>query len=227
MKNAEGIINNGDVKVTTNSLKALSLKLICNAFSQNWWVVSSCLLQYKPVCVTNFDKFCRKMLKRRSLVIFLAWLFFRNHLHTWYHIRMHLLWPPYVTGGPLYFCPVISFYLSSFYLFLIPRLISAAADSMSTILLHMVWPSANLECRSEICYMRFAANAGPKKVAKNRHIGTIGQLCRAISSQLRHISTIWKKNFVKQQYLLRMSPQYGEVRPTSGWDRFVSLGHPR
>ena len=23
-----------------------------------------------------------------------------------------------------------------------------------------------------------------------------------------------------------MSPQYGELRPTSGWDRFVSLGHP-
>jgi len=24
-----------------------------------------------------------------------------------------------------------------------------------------------------------------------------------------------------------MSLQYGELRPTSGWDRFVSLGHPR
>jgi len=30
---------------------------------------------------------------------------------------------------------------------------------------------------------------------------------------------------IKQQYLLYMSPQYGELRPTSGWDRFVSLGH--
>ena len=28
--------------------------------------------------------------------------------------------------------------------------------------------------------------------AKNRHIGTIAQLCRAISSQLRHVSTIGK-----------------------------------
>ena len=27
-------------------------------------VVSSCLLQYKPICVTNFDKLCRKMLKK-------------------------------------------------------------------------------------------------------------------------------------------------------------------
>jgi len=61
--------------------------------------------------------------------------------------------------------------------------------------------------------------------AKNRHLGTITQLCRAISSQLRHVSTIRKK-LVNQQYLLHMSPQYGELRPTSGWDHFVSLGHP-
>ena len=40
--------------------------------------------------------------------------------------------------------------------------------------------------------MRLAANAGPKKVAKNRHLGTIGQLCRTISSQLRHALTIGK-----------------------------------
>jgi len=38
-----------------------ALKVICNGFSQNWWkVVSSCLLQYKPVCVINFDKLCSK-----------------------------------------------------------------------------------------------------------------------------------------------------------------------
>jgi len=41
--------------------------------------------------------------------------------------------------------------------------------------------------------MRLAANAGPKKVAKNRHLCTIPQLCRAISLQLRHVSTIGKK----------------------------------
>ena len=54
-----------------------------------------------------------------------------------------------------------------------------------------------------------------KKVAKNRHLGTIAQLCRAISSQLRHISTIGKK-LVKQQYILHVSPQYGELRTSSG-----------
>jgi len=46
-----------------------------------------------------------------------------------------------------------------------------------------------------------------------------------VSSQLRHVSIIGKKP-VKQQYLLHMFPHYGELRPTSGWDRFGSLRHP-
>ena len=52
--------------------------------------------------------------------------------------------------------------------------------------------SANLECRSEMRGTRLAANTGRKKVAKNRHLGTIAQICRAISLQLRHASTIGK-----------------------------------
>jgi len=43
--------------------------------------------------------------------------------------------------------------------------------------------------------MRLAENTGRKKVAKNRHLGTIAQLCWAISLQLRHVSTIGK-NFL-------------------------------
>jgi len=39
---------------------------------------------------------------------------------------------------------------------------------------------------------RLAANTGRKKVAKNRRLGIIAQLRRAISSQLRHLSTIGK-----------------------------------
>ena len=121
---------------------------------------------------------------------------------------------------PLYFHPVIS---SSFLLLLFfPRLISAIADWMSAILPHMVCLSVNLRCRFETCGSLKIQDA---KVPKNRHLGTIAQLCRAISSQLRHVSTIGKKH-VKQQYVLQMSPQYGELRPTNGWDRFGSLGHP-
>jgi len=44
--------------------------------------------------------------------------------------------------------------------------------------------SANLGCRSETCCTRLVGNAGCKKSPKNRHLGTIAQLCRAISSQL-------------------------------------------
>ena len=36
---------------------------------------------------------------------------------------------------------------------------------------------------------RLAGNAGPKKSPKICHLDTIAQLCRAIFSQLRHIST--------------------------------------
>jgi len=35
-----------------------------------------------------------------------------------------------------------------------------------------------------------------------------------------------RKKTVKQQYLLHMTSQYGELRPTNGWDRLTSLGHP-
>jgi len=76
-----------------------------------------------------------------------------------------------------------------------------------------------------MCCAQLTENTGRKNSPKSRHLGTIPQLCRAISSQLGHVSTIGKK-LVKQQYLLHISPQYGELRPTSGWDCFVSLGHP-
>ena len=61
-----------------------------------------------------------------------------------------------------------------------PRLISAVADWMSTC----------LGCRSEMCCTWLAGNTGCKNDAKNRHLGIIAHICRAISSQLRHISTI-------------------------------------
>ena len=44
-----------------------------------------------------------------------------------------------------------------------------------------------------MCCTRLAGNAGPPKSPKIRHLGIIAQLCRAICSQLRHVSTIGKK----------------------------------
>jgi len=72
--------------------------------------------------------------------------------------------------------------------------------------------SASLGCRSEMCCTRLAENAGRTKSPKSRHLRTVVKLCRVMSSQLKHLSTIGKK-LVKQQYLLQMSPQYGELRP--------------
>ena len=76
----------------------------------------------------------------------------------------YILWSPMEQGDHIYF-HFIRFLLSFFLLLFFPRLISAVGDWMSTIL-------------------RLAGNTGRKKVAKNRHLGTIAQLCRAISSTI-------------------------------------------
>jgi len=68
-----------------------------------------------------------------------------------------------------------------------------------------------------MCATRLAENAVPKKVAKNRHLGTIAQLCQAtryIFATNARIDN--RKKLVKQQYVLQMSPQYGEHRLTNG-----------
>jgi len=91
----------------------------------------------------------------------------------------------------IYFHAVVCSFF--FVLFFFPRLISAAADWMSAILPHMVWPQC--EFKMQVWNLLHAArwNTGRKKVAKNRHFGAIAQICRAVSSHLRHISTIGKK----------------------------------
>ena len=86
--------------------------------------------------------------------------------------------------------------------------------------------SANLECRSEMCCMRLAESTEGKKLPKkfatwapsHNFVGLDLRNCKACIDNRKH---------VKQQYLLHMTPRYGELRPISGWDRFTSLGHPR
>ena len=89
-------------------------------------------------------------------------------------LRM-LLWQP-VVGQAIIFCSC-GYYLSSFFF---PRLFSAVADWMSTILPHVMCFSVNLECMSEIFYTRLAANTGHKSDAKNRHLRSVAQLCPAM-----------------------------------------------
>jgi len=86
--------------------------------------------------------------------------------------------------------------------------------------------SANLECTSEMCCTW---------LAENRPTGRKNRLKFAIWPPSHNILgciftakalTDSRKNLVKQHYLLHVSSQYGELWPTNGWDRFVSLGHP-
>ena len=122
----------------------------------------------------------------------------------------------------LYFCPVISFYLS----FFIPRLISAASDWMPTILPYMVWPYC--EFRMQVWNVLHAARwkyttqKWCKKSPSAHHHTTLSGYIFATKARMDNR----KKKLVKQQYLPHMSLQYGELWPTSGWDRFVRLGYP-
>jgi len=103
--------------------------------------------------------------------------------------KVNWLWPPYVIGGHYIFA---LWFLSIFFFYSSLNLSGRRLDVYHT--LH-TWhgPSANLECRSEMCCTRLAGNTGRKNDEKNRHLRTIAQLCRTISSQLRHTSTIGKK----------------------------------
>ena len=89
---------------------------------------------------------------------------------------------------PLYFCPVVSiFFILSSIFFSSPNLGGRRLDVYHTsthgVALVRIW-NAGLKC----------AARGSLEIqnAKNRHFGTIAQLCRAISSELRHVSTIGK-----------------------------------
>ena len=124
-------------------------------------------------------------------------------------VTMQFLWQPCVIGQSIYI------FILSFVLLFFPRLISAVADWMSTIFRHMVWSSANLECRSETCCMRLAGNAGPKKSPKkspsgHHHITLSGYV---FTTKARIDN---RKKLVKQQYLSHMSLQYDELWPTNG-----------
>ena len=85
---------------------------------------------------------------------------------------------------------------------------------------HGVGLSANLGCWSETCCTRLAENTGRKNDAKNRHHTILSGYIFATKARIDN-----RKKPVIQQFL-HMSSQYGELRPTNGWDRSVSLGTP-
>ena len=62
--------------------------------------------------------------------------------------------------------------------------------------------------------------------AKNRHLGTIAQLCRAISLQLRHVLTIGKKILLSSSISSTCSHNMVNFGPVAADIGPVVLGHP-
>jgi len=122
----------------------------------------------------------------------------------------------------LYFCPVVS--SSSIFFFF---LTSSQPMQIGCVPYLHTWCglSANLRCRSETCCKALGANTGRKKSSKKspsgHHHTTLSGYIFATEARIDS-----RKKLVKQQYLLHVFPQYGKLRPTSGWDRSGSLGHP-
>ena len=63
-----------------------------------------------------------------------------------------------------------------------------------------------------MCCTRLAGNTGRQKSPPAHHRTTLSGYIFVTEA--------------KQQYLCHMSLQYGELRPTDGWDLLASLGHP-
>ena len=69
---------------------------------------------------------------------------------------------------------------------------------------------------------RLTGNAGCKKSPSGNHCTTLLGYIFTIKACIDN-----RQKGLKQQYLLHMAAQYGELRPTNGWDRFGSfLEHP-
>jgi len=98
------------------------------------------------------------------------------------------LWSPYVIGQTIIFLPC-DFFLSFFLSW--PNLSRRRVDGC-----HICTPGVTLVRIEDAGLKRAACGSlkiqDAKKVAKNRHLGIIAQLCRAVSSQIMHVSTMGK-----------------------------------
>ena len=82
-----------------------------------------------------------------------------------------------------------------------------------------------------MCCMRLGENTRCKNYAKNHHLRTIAQLCRVISSHLRHVLTIGKKNLLNSNisstcshYVVNVSPLRAEIGSEFGAPQQISTG---
>jgi len=76
-----------------------------------------------------------------------------------------------------------------------------------------------------MCCSRLAENTDSKKSrpksSSAHHRTTLSGYIFATKARIDN-----RKKIVKQQYVLHMSPQYGDLRPTSGWDVSLLWGTP-
>jgi len=146
----------------------------------------------------------------------------------------------------LYFHPIVSFFLSSsfFLSFSFPCLISAVADCMSPYFHTWCGLSANLGSRSETCCAQLAENTRCSATKL-----WCAQMANFYIFATKACVDNWKKDLLNGNICPTCPPaplyplqdfkalykcciiiiiiiQYGELWPTSGWDRFVSFGHP-
>ena len=76
-----------------------------------------------------------------------------------------------------------------------------------------------------MCCKRLAGNTGRKNDVKNRHLSTIAQLCWAMSSQLRHVSTIGK-NLLSSNISYRCPYNMVNFGPLTAEINWRGLGYP-
>jgi len=82
------------------------------------------------------------------------------------HYFVSLLWPPYVIGQSIIFLPSGFFYFSSFFLFVSsPNFSCRRLDLCMPYFQTWCGLSANLRCRSEMCFTWLAEYTGCKKLA--------------------------------------------------------------
>ena len=114
-----------------------------------WW--TGCITEWNFL-LQNYWRFCHNInFGMPSIICWIVWL--RLMLKSVCVVMSHttvlmavflvsqspsLLWLPYVIGQAIIFLPLVCFFLLLLLFF--PGLISAAADWMSTIFPHMVWP---------------------------------------------------------------------------------------
>ena len=101
-----------------------------------------------------------------------------------------LLWSPYGIGQTIIFSCCSLFFLCFFFFFSLPNLSRRRLDVCHTSTHGVALVRISDAGLKPVA--RGSLKTQDAKVTKNRHLGSIAQLWRATSSQLRHVSTIGK-----------------------------------